>query len=170
MCNSPVALYFICVIKTQIDKAIYSLKPEMISPGSHFTNDFSFATPIHRKDCLFIFNSIYMFKGTERCIITEMSNQQYFCGMRKTCGILWCLSIKMPSYQYRDPINKDNAVSWPSYIYHMNPYAQKDGLSILKRGPAFLELSYNFSLFPLNLNSVWKVVNGISSCLLFELT
>ena len=33
-----------------------------------------------------------------------------------------CLSIKMPSYQYRDPYVKDKTVSWRSYLKHGNPY------------------------------------------------
>ena len=27
-----------------------------------------------------------------------------------------CPNIKMSSYQYRDPHNKDKTVSWPSYL------------------------------------------------------
>ena len=46
------------------------------------------------------------------------------------------LSIKMSSYQYKDPHVKDKMVSWPSYLWHGNLIPGKDGLYI-ETGPRF---------------------------------
>ena len=48
------------------------------------------------------------------------------------------LHVKTPSYQYRDPHNKDKSVSRPSHLYNGNLYAWKD-FFISKRSPG----SYN---------------------------
>ena len=44
------------------------------------------------------------------------------------------LNIKMPSYQFRDPDNKDKTVSRPSYLNHGNSHTWKDGFHI-ETGP-----------------------------------
>ena len=41
-------------------------------------------------------------------------------------SICWgCHNVKMASYQYKDSHHKDKTVSWPSYLYHVNPIPGK---------------------------------------------
>ena len=51
------------------------------------------------------------------------------------------ISTKMPSYQFRDPHDKDKTVSRPSYLYHGYSHTWKDSLFYIEMGSRWLSLS-----------------------------